>query len=421
MNTSHETKSANDAEAEFLRHAVDGRSYEALVVLATDPGLTRRSFAVACAAGDVAAVAAALASDPGSAIRPCGSPARAPILWTCFSRVARAEPSRAADLVEVARQLLSNGADPNASVVEGEGAHAWRLSVLYAACCRARNASLAEVLLDAGATPDDGESLYHSTESSDHACVKLLLGRGARIEGTNAVHHMLDRDDLAGLRLFLDAGADPNLRNPAGSLLHWAILRGRSLPIVELLLDRGADARATDHFGLTPHRLAARLGHASAAALLASRGFAEKLSPSETVVAALMRGDLEGARSAAIAEPGLAARVIAGEGELLPEAAWNGQAAAVRALLAFGFPVGSTKRNGETALHCAAWMGRSDIVADLLAAGAPLNGREMTYSATPMGWATHGEQNSRDGDGRRLSEGADHAAVIRLLAAGGAR
>jgi ankyrin repeat protein len=100
---------------------------------------------------------------------------------------------------------------------------------------------LASALLEAGANPNDSESLYHSTEHKDLACIKLLLRRGAAPAGTNALKHMLDRENLEGVHLLLAAGADPNEVNNRGeTALHWVVWRGRSAPIIDTLLNSGA-------------------------------------------------------------------------------------------------------------------------------------------------------------------------------------
>jgi hypothetical protein len=44
------------------------------------------------------------------------------------------------------------------------------------------------MLLDAGADPNDNESLYHSTENPDLTCMQLLLQGGARVEDHPALN-----------------------------------------------------------------------------------------------------------------------------------------------------------------------------------------------------------------------------------------
>ena len=46
-----------------------------------------------------------------------------------------------------------------------------------------------EMLLDAGADPNDSESLYHAVEGAEPDCLRLLLEAGARVERSNALHH----------------------------------------------------------------------------------------------------------------------------------------------------------------------------------------------------------------------------------------
>ncbi|MFG3756743.1 hypothetical protein, partial [Klebsiella pneumoniae] len=86
---------------------------------------------------------------------------------------------------------------------------------------------------DAGADPNDGESLYHSLESP--ACTRLLLEHGARVVGSNALYRALDLESSEPLELLLQHGGDPN--EPAGNApltdwgtpLLWAIRRRRSV------------------------------------------------------------------------------------------------------------------------------------------------------------------------------------------------
>jgi ankyrin repeat protein len=300
--------------------------------------------------------------------------------------------------------------------------HPWRLSVLYAAAGRANHAGLTMMLLEAGANPNDNESLYHSAEFNDHTCTKLLLDYGAKIEGTNAVHRKLDYDDLAGLRLFLDRGADPNLGNCSGDgLIHWAITNGRRVPFLALLAERGANLRARNREGLTPFQQASRLGHTSAAKFLLRRRAGKRLTPREEFIAACSRGDRRRVKAILAKRPGTIASLTEADRGLLPSLAWRGKGKAVKVMLEAGFDVTAKGKDGETALHCAAWMGHSGIAEILIADGAPLECLEPKYNATPMEWALHGSVNSRDAIGNPLARHADHAGVVRALLNAGAR
>ena len=146
----------------------------------------------------------------GDPNKPGGPRGWAPLLYVCHSCFASAA---------LARELLERGADPNAFFVNEHG----RMSALYGAAGIAHDPELTRVLLEAGANPDDGESLYHATEAERTDCLRLLLEHGATISGTNALPHALDDERLEHVRLLLDAGADPN----EGALLAHAVRRGR--------------------------------------------------------------------------------------------------------------------------------------------------------------------------------------------------
>lgn len=134
--------------------------------------------------------------------------------------------------VELARSLLERGADPNAYFVNEHG----RMSALYGAAGRLHDPTLTRLLLEAGAEPDDGESLYHATEAYDPECLRLLLEHGAEASGTNALAHALDDERLPHVRALLAAGADPN----EGAPLAHAVRRGRGPEVLRLLVENGA-------------------------------------------------------------------------------------------------------------------------------------------------------------------------------------
>ena len=241
------------------------------------------------------------------------------------------------------------------------------------------NVNLARVLIEAGANVNDGESLYHSTEHADHACLKLLLENGAAASSTNVLKHMLDREDPEGVQLLLAAGADPNdMQHHGATPLHWAVWRGRSAKIVGLLLDSGANVNARRSDGRTAYDLAALNKQPDVMELLKSRGANTQLKP-----------------------------ISAEDARLLPDLAAAHRTEGVRELLALGVPVNATGEHGATALHWACWKGYADLAELLLVNGASLTATDSTYHATPAGWLDHGRDNCGEGD---------YAAVERLLA-----
>jgi hypothetical protein len=102
-------------------------------------------------------------------------------------------------------------ADPNGFFVNEHG----RMSALYGAAGIKHDPALTRVLLEAGADPDDGESLYHAASAESPDCMRVLLEHGATVVGSNAV-----------------AGAPAAAKHPEaaeGPLADW-LTRRRSSP-----------------------------------------------------------------------------------------------------------------------------------------------------------------------------------------------
>jgi ankyrin repeat protein len=394
--------------AAFIDAAVsDGK--RAQEILAANPTIAGAGFYVALVLGDHALVKTALAENPALAKGKSGPQNCEPLLYVCFSRYAYEKSPRAHDLAETARILLRHGADPNAVTIP-ESMPENPLSCIYAAAGLNNNPELALALLEAGANPNDGESVYHSTEHVNLACFKLLLQKGASLESTNALKHMLDREELEGLRLLLDAGADPNETNQQGATaLHWAIWRRRSMEAVKMLLDGGADVDARRKDGRTPYAMAVQGGQTELATLLKARGANTELSALDSFIEKFVAAD--GATRKKLSQDAPKFPLSFESVHLLGDLTQSHHTAAVEALLAAGVPVGSLSEHGGTALHWACWKGYDDIVKLLIEHGAPLAIEDHDFHAPPAGWMHHGVRNCGEGD---------YAQVARLLIAAGA-
>ena len=366
-------------------------------LLADHPDLRGAGVYVGLVLGDWQQVARAIEADPEFATRKSGPDSVEPLVYLCFSRFGHHHASEAADLALTVRLLLNHGADPDTSLESEHGP----LSCLYAACGLNGNVEITRLLLEAGADPNDGESLYHATEQPDLSCLKLLIQHGARVNGVNGLKHMLDWESPEGLRLLLDAGGDPNETNPQGdTALHWAVRRNRSPAVIDILLDHGADIDAVRRDGRTAYALAVVSGQTNVAEVLASRGADTRLSAIDAVVA--------GQGGEVLKESALSPE----NARLLTHLAESGNLAKVEALLEAGVPVDARGDGGITALHYACWRGNSALIKLLLAHGAPLDLADNMYKATPGGYLHHGATNCGEGD---------YAQSARLLIAAGFR
>jgi ankyrin repeat protein len=361
------------------------RPAQALALLHSRPGL--RHQALRLLQGDVQGI------DPRRPLGPWQAP---PLALVAFSSLATQGAAHEAALCAAAEALLAAGADANAGLADPELPER-PLPVLYGAVARARSAAMVQRLLAAGAEPNDNESLYHAVEQDDRRIVAALVAAGARWPGTNALFRQLDFEPLDHLRQALALGADANECSPGvgGTRpLHHAVARGRSLAHLELLVQHGADAAATDAHGHTLAWHAARAGRSDVLAWLAANGLRPPEGRHERFLAAC----------AAAAEP--AART------LLPEQAQRGAMASVRLMLALGWPVAVPGPWQASALNQAAFRGDAAMVALLLQHGARWHERNG-YGGDALGSCLHAGCHEP-------VPGGDYAEVLRLLLADGA-
>jgi ankyrin repeat protein len=396
----------------FIDAAVsDARRARAL--LEENPKIADAGFYVALVLGNWKRVERTLTETPALVNVKSGPQNCQPLLYVCFSRYASGKSDRAADLIETARVLLSHGADPNVFLVP-EDLPDNPLPCLYAATGLNNNPGLAQALLEAGADPNDSESLYHSTEHPDHACMRLLLRHGATPSGKNALKHMLDSEDIEGLQLLLAAGANPNEVNERGeTALHWAVWRGRSPETIANLLNRGADINLQRNDGRRAYAIAMVSGQTEVADFLRARGANTDVSALDQFVAASANAAPEEVERLLTLHPQIISS--AGSERLLPDLAASHCTTAVRALLVAGVPLDARGEAGGTALHWACWKGYADLAKLLIEAGAPLALEDTNFHAPPAGWLHHGIQNCCEKVGD-----FDYAQVARLLLEAGA-
>jgi ankyrin repeat protein len=277
--------------------------------------------------------------------------------------------------------LIAGGADVNQHIFSrwtpaslDKPDERYPLSALYGAAGSNHDAALTRLLLEAGANPNDGESLYHSLESP--ACTRLLLEHGARIAESNAIYRAIDLEDDTALKLLLEHGGDPNepARNAPltdwGSPLAWAIYRRRPRH-AKALLEAGAETSRPTADGVSPYRLALRFGLADIADLLRAQTDEPEISDEECFVAACARGDEAEARSIQARRPGLPASLSPAQLRLLPDMAAAGADDVVKLMVRLGWPI--AVRGGDwdaSALHHAVFRGNAGLTRFLLEHGA---------------------------------------------------
>jgi ankyrin repeat protein len=367
---------------EFVRAATEGRSERAESILGAQPELEHDPWVKLV-------LGRAWDGDPNT---PGGPRGWAPLVYACHSCF---------PTTDLARELLRRGADPNGYFVNEYG----NMSALYGAAGIRHDPELTRALLEAGANPDDGESVYHSTEAESPDCLRILLEHGAQTADTNALAHALDDERLEHVRLLLEYGADPN----DGFCVAHAVRRGRGPETIELLVSHGADV---DRPGgetwrgdvplRTPYQHAVLRGKDELAQRLAQLGASTEVDPADAAVASIARGERPTTPLPETLDPDAQ--------EVIVLSAQSGNLDLVLDLVGtdfrgvvFGSPAG-------TLLHHAAWIGSVANTERLLERGADPAAR--THLDTPLAWAAHG---SRD-----FGPDGDHVGVAERLVAAGA-
>ncbi|MBC8063416.1 MAG: ankyrin repeat domain-containing protein [Chlorobia bacterium] len=387
---------------EQFRHAVDESDLDtARSLWSTHREVLQRDIVCALRAGDAGAIGTMGEGNPvfaNQAIPPHDQP---PLHYVCFSQLVKL-PEFEAGLVETARILIQSGANPSTIVQRDWGPE----SALYGAAGVLNHPGLTKVLLDAGARTDDGEALYHSSDHPGrHECTRLILEAGVNQTDLDwCFKHQLDHDSLEGIKLFLDHGADPNDPRARTALSH-AILRGQSLEVLQLLVERGADLEAQDEDGTTPYAMARRLGNLEVAELLVNLGARPELTARDEILAAAADGDMDRVRALATANPEAVGEItdhgrqpndgLTGglSGQALHNMARLGHIKGLQALLDLGLDIDLVNQWNETALHWASVAGRPEAIRLLLERGARTDIEESNFKSDAFGWLCWGSQN----------------------------
>jgi ankyrin repeat protein len=244
------------------------------------------------------------------------------------------------------------------------------------------------LLLDAGADPNDGQTLYNRHFRPDDGHFEILFAYG------------LGQDK--GGPWFERLGE--RLPTPAAMLAEelWSAARHNLESRVRLLVEHGAPVD-TPGFrdGRTPYEAALFFGNLEIAQYLLRHGAkAAEVPLRDRFAAACLAGRRSEAEAFLRENPNLLETLgWRGRVELVHRAVEANRLEGVRLLAGLGFELGGvTDHDGvgtslnATPLHNAAWGGHLDMVRLLVELGADPNVRDPTYDATPLGWAQHNHQ-----------------------------
>lgn len=367
------------------------------------PDLAQGLFGLECALYDIDAVRATLARDPAQAVTQRGP--RSPMAHLCFSRWFKGA-GREADMLAVAEALVAQGASVDDGIQHGPH----RLSVLYGAVA-ADNMVLVRWLLEHGANPNDGESLYHATELGHREGLKMLLDAGADPNGTNALLRAMDFNDHDAVALLLAHGArvdDFNLAEVGGvapmvcPALHQAARRGCDARMAGLILG-GVDPDLRWQ-GVTAFELARVFGNAEVAQAIADGGADTTLSPAVHPLVDAVEG-----RAGGFIDPAKLPEALT---DLLRDMVTRPDLLGpMQRLVARGLPYDQPDRvERVTPTHAAGWAGLPEVLGWLLSL-RPDMGFVNGHGGTLLTTILHGAENNPD----RHGAGRDYIACLDMV------
>jgi ankyrin repeat protein/catechol 2,3-dioxygenase-like lactoylglutathione lyase family enzyme len=273
----------------------------------------------------------------------------------------------------------------------------------------ASTVEIAALLLDDGADVDARDIDHESTAAQYMASSKYYMDSQATY-----------RHDVARFLISRGAQADILMASAIGDIaLVERILDDNPETIRVTVSERYFPKRDPESggsiylygFGITksPHIIAHQFGHTAVFELLMQRS-----APWLRLVQAAEIGDEARVERILQQHPSTIAQLSSNAARRVIGVAVRNNAGAVERLLKVGWPSNAVLENNQTALHYAAWHGNLAMVRTLIAHQAPINIFESTYGGSPLAWALHGSLHSWERDK------GDYGGVTRELLAAGA-
>jgi ankyrin repeat protein len=410
--------------ADLVEAAIGGDLPRTLSLIKQFPQLTSHNFAAALVCGNCETAADLLEEDPSLARNTYSTRQLPPLLLCTRTALARKGLQTAPvvpDFEGCVRLLVAAGCDVNQIVPFDPPWQSSSGTPLYWAAGYHGHRDLARVLLELGATPNDGETLYHSVEKGDPELMRLLHPNNRSLsEWSYSFLHLMDYEDTATAECMLQLGVNLAHRHPQSgeTPLHWAVKHSRSAKMIELLCRYGADPAAPDGGGVGAFARAARSGNFIAAGAIERSGYREPLDPVSQLMLSAAMNDSAAVEKVVAAHPEVLSQITEHDRTALHRAAEAGRADAVAGLIRYArIDPASVDTSGSTALHHASLYGHVETVRALIEANAPLDLPDRTHNALPIGWACWGSINPPFS--RRENELC--AVVEMLLAAGSPR
>ncbi|HEV2702358.1 MAG TPA: ankyrin repeat domain-containing protein [Steroidobacteraceae bacterium] len=332
------------------------------------PQLSRDDFYCALVAADLEAVRGFLRRDQRLALRNGGPRDWPALLYVTYSRVEQNQQHA----VAVAELLLEAGATPDSCTDHPSGFTALTGAVgegeRGSSNCvpHPRAVELVRLLLDAGANPNQSQALYNTMLGHD-------LGKWLPI----FVQYGLKAGDRANW--------NPDDKQPIFDFLLCQLVAQGNVDLVRFLLEHGANANAVSRYNHRAAHTTARLtGHAEIAELLERFGArSEPLCVEDQFRVACGQHDFM-----------LAASLLREHPPLLQNDALLLNCASVDTdtclwLMRQGYQLNARDRSGKTVLHHYALSNNPDAITTLLRHGADPEAQEHTWQATPLGMALH--------------------------------